>query len=148
MDQRHDIAVLNPLIETTLDSMKGFSEAAGDSNGQYTRLFEEMAGERSAVATRLQDCVTSLGGDPETHSSYAAAAHRGFMNLKETLMGSNERAVIEEVERGEDYIKGKFEAALQDGELAPETRQAIEQGYQSVRKGHDRVSAIKHQIEG
>ncbi len=148
MSDNHDIDVLNPLIETTLDSMKGFTEAAEDSSGQYTQLFQEMAGERSAVASHLQDCVTSLGGDPETHSSFTAAAHRGFMNLKESLMGNDDRAVIEEVERGEDYIKAKFEAALQDGDLMPETRQAIEQGYQSVRKGHDRVSAIKHGTAG
>ena len=146
MNDSHDIDVLNPLIETTLDSMKGFSEAAEDSDGQYTQLFREMAGERSAVASQLQDCVTQLGGEPETHSSFTAAAHRGFMNLKESLMGSDERAIIEEVERGEDYIKGKFESALQDGDLSPEARQVIQEGYQSVRKGHDRVSAIKHRM--
>ena len=36
-----------------------------------------MAGERSACASQLQARVTALGGDPEEHSSYAAAAHRG-----------------------------------------------------------------------
>ncbi len=148
MTTNHDVSVLNSLIETTLDSMKGFSDAAEDSNGAHTQFFREMAGERSACASELQSRVTALGGDPEAHSSYTAAAHRGFMNLKETLMGSDERAVIEEVERGEDYIKGKYEAALQDSELSSETRQAIEQGYASVRKGHDRASALKHQLAG
>ena len=142
----HDISTLNSLIETTLDSMKGFSDAAEDSNGTHTQFFREMANERSACASQLQARVTALGGDAETHSSYTAAAHRGFMNLKEAIMGSNERAVIEEVERGEDYIKGKYETALQDTELSPETRQVIEQAYQSVRKGHDRASAMKHQM--
>ena len=142
----HDISTLNSLIETTLDSMKGFSDAAEDSNGTHTQFFREMADERSACASQLQARVTALGGDAEAHSSYTAAAHRGFMNLKEAIMGSNERAVIEEVERGEDYIKGKYETALQDTELSPETRQVIEQAYQSVRKGHDRASAMKHQM--
>lgn len=148
MTTNHDISTLNSLIETTLDSMKGFSEAAEDSNGAHAPFFREMAGERSACAGELQARVTALGGDPEAHSSYTAAAHRGFMNLKEAIMGSDERAIVEEVERGEDYIKGKYEAALRDGELSPETRQAIEQAYQSVRKGHDRASAMKHQMAG
>lgn len=142
----HDISTLNSLIETTLDSMKGFSDAAEDSNGAHTQFFREMASERSACASDLQSRVTALGGDAEAHSSYTAAAHRGFMNLKQAVMGSDERAIIEEVERGEDYIKGKYEAALQDSELSGETRQAIEQAYQSVRKGHDRASAMKHQM--
>ena len=107
-----------------------------------------MASERSACASELQALVTRLGGVPEQHSSYGAAAHRGFMNLKEALMGSDDRAVIEEVERGEDYIKGKYEDALQDSALSADTRQAIQQAYQSVRKGHDRASAMKHQMAG
>lgn len=148
MTTNHDISTLNSLIETTLDSMKGFSDAAEDSNGPHAQFFREMASERSSCASALQARVTALGGSPEEHSSVTAAAHRGFMNLKETLMGNSDRAVIEEVERGEDYIKGKYEAALQDGELSPETRQTIEQAYQSVRKGHDRASAMKHQMAG
>ena len=67
--------------------------------------------------------------------------------LIETTLDSY-KAVIEEVERGEDYLKAKYESALQDDELSPDTRQAIQQAYQSVRAGHDRVSAIKHQMEG
>ena len=148
MNTSRDISVLNSLIETTLDSMKGFADAAEDSNGAHTAFFREMAAERSACASQLQARVTVLGGDPEEHSSYTAAAHRGFMNLRQALTGSDERAIIEEVERGEDYIKGQYEAALQDADLTPETRQAIEQAYTSVRKGHDRASALKHQMAG
>lgn len=147
MDNGHDISVLNGLIETTLDSVKGFSDAAEDTNaGSHEGFFRQMAQERSGVAARLQSLVAGLGGDPEQHSSYGAAAHRGFMNLKETLTGSNERAVIEEVERGEDYLKSKYEAALADTEVGAETRRVIEEAYQSVRKGHDRASALKHSL--
>ena len=95
MDNNHDISVLNGLIETTLDSVKGFSDAAEDTNaGTNAGFFREMAQERSGVASRLQSLVAGLGGDPEQHSSYGAAAHRGFMNLKQALTGSSERAVI------------------------------------------------------
>jgi uncharacterized protein (TIGR02284 family) len=147
MDNGHDISVLNGLIETTLDSVKGFSDAAEDSSGGvHTSFFREMAQERSGVASRLQAQVAGLGGEAEKHSSYGAAAHRGFMNLKEAIMGSDDKAVIQEVERGEDYLKAKYETALQDSELSTETRQVIEQAFVSVRKGHDRASALKHAV--
>ena len=105
-------------------------------------------GRASTVASRLQAQVRTLGGDPEDDSSFTAAAHRGFMDLKQAVMGNNDEAVIEEVERGEDYLKAKYEAALEDSELSPGTRQIIEQAYQSVRRGHDTASAMKHQMEG
>jgi len=148
MDNQHDVTVLNTLIRTTLDSYKGFNDACEDSEGRHSQFFQQMAQERSQVASRLQAQVTALGGDPEDDSSFTAAAHRGFMDLKQAVMGDSDEAVIEEVERGEDYLKAKYEAALQDGELSPQTRQVIEQAYQSVRKGHDTASAMKHQMEG
>ena len=149
MDNGHDISILNGLIETTLDSVKGFSDAAEDTNaGAQAGFFREMAQERRGVASRLQSLVAGLGGDPEQHTSLGAAAHRGFMNLKEALTGGSERAVIAEVERGEDYLKSKYETALGDTDVSPDTRRAIEEAYQSVRKGHDRASALKHSMAG
>jgi uncharacterized protein (TIGR02284 family) len=140
---------LNTLIRTTLDSVKGFAEACeDDTHTQHSRFFDEMSRERSQVASQLQAQVRALGGDPEDDSSFTAAAHRGFMNLKQAVMGNDDEAIIEEVERGEDYLKAKYEAALEDDELSPETRQVIQQAYQSVRKGHDTASEMKHQMQG
>lgn len=149
MDNAHDVTVLNTLIRTTIDSARGFADASEeDSNARHSQFFGEMASERSQVVMQLQTQVTALGGEPEDSSSFTAAAHRGFMDLKQAVMGNSDEAIVEEVERGEDYLKAKYEAALQDGELSPETRQVIQQAYQSVRKGHDRASAMKHQMEG
>lgn len=148
MDNSHDITVLNTLIRTTLDSYKGYNDACEDAEGQHSQFFQQMARERSEVASRLQGQVRALGGNPEDDSSFTAAAHRGFMDLKQAVMGDSDEAIIEEVERGEDYLKAKYEAALQDGELSQQTREIIQQAYQSVRKGHDTASAMKHQMEG
>ncbi len=143
-EHEHDIKVLNTLIATTLDSMKGYRDACEDGDGTHRQLFTEMAAERSQVASELQAHVRQHGGDAEDDSSTAGAIHRGFMNLKDAVTGKDEKAIINEVERGEDYIKGKYETALEDDKLSPDCRQVIERAYQSVRKGHDRVSAIKH----
>ena len=112
MDNSHDITVLNSLIRTTLDSYKGFNDACEDAEGQHSQFFQQMARERSEVASRLQAQVRALGGDPEDDSSFTAAAHRGFMDLKQAMMGDSDEAIVEEVERGEDYINAKYEAAL------------------------------------
>lgn len=143
-DHEHDIKVLNTLTATTLDSMKGYRDACGDTGGTYNELFSSMAEERSRVASELQAHVRQHGGDPEDDSSTMGDLHRGFMNLKDKITGTDDKAVINEVERGEDYIKDKYEVALKDDELSPDCRLVIERAYESVRKGHDQVSAIKH----
>lgn len=140
----HDIKVLNGLIATTLDSMKGYRDACEDTNGAHSELFRSMADERSRVASDLQAHVRMHGGEPEDDSSTAGALHRGFMNLKDAVTGTDDKAVINEVERGEDHIKDKYETALKNEDLSPDCRAVVERAYQSVREGHDRVSAIKH----
>ena len=145
MDNSHDTTVLNTLTATTLDSMKGYRESAEASeNTTHQQFFNQMAEERSQVAADLQAQVRSLGGDPETESSTAGAAHRGWVNLKSAITGRDEQAIVNEVERGEDYLKAKFETAMQDDELSSTARGRLEQCFASVRKGHDRASAMKH----
>lgn len=147
MSTASTISTLNSLIKTTLDSMKGFRDAAQDAdNTQFSTMFADFARERSEVATALQAEVRRLGSNPEDDSSFLAAAHRTFMDLKQALTGKDDNAIIQEVERGEDYIKGKFEAALKDTDLDPSSRSVIERAYQSVKAGHDRASALKHSL--
>jgi hypothetical protein len=60
--------------------------------------------------------VRRLGGDPEDSGSFMGKTHQRFEDLKAAITGRDEKSIINEVERGEDYIKGKYEAALNDGD--------------------------------
>lgn len=143
----HDIRTLNSLIATTLDSVDGYTEAAKDSgSGRFASLFTSRAAERRQVVADLQQQVRSLGGDAEDDGTLLAGAHRAFVNLKATLTGKNDAAIIAEVERGEDHIKDKFKDALGDTDLTAATRTVIEQAFTSVRAGHDQMSALKHSL--
>ena len=147
MNDSNDVSVLNGLIKTTLDSMKGYEDAAKDAeNTQYATMFADFARDRAKVATDLQNQVRALGGEAELDSSMLAAAHRTFMDLKQAITGKDDKAIIQEVERGEDHIKAKFEDAMKDGNIAPATREAITTAFASVREGHDKMSALKHSV--
>lgn len=143
----HDIRTLNSLIATTLDSVDGYTEAAKDSDsGHFASLFTSRATERRQVVSNLQQQVRSLGGNPEDDGTLLASAHRAFLNLKATLAGKEDKAIIAEVERGEDHIKSKFQDALDDADISSATRTVIEQVFTSVRAGHDQMSALKHSL--
>jgi uncharacterized protein (TIGR02284 family) len=146
----HDIDVLNTLIETTLDSADGYSQAAAKAEqGGYKDVFIRWADDRRQVVTQLQGQVRRLGGTPEDDGSILAAGHRMFLKLRDSVTGndeSNDESVIDEVERGEDFIKAKYEAALQDEELSPEVRNAVVQAYASVKTGHDQARDLKRQV--
>lgn len=150
MARDHDIDVLNSLITTTIDSALGFERSAEDvKSGRFEQLFEEFAAERREVVADLQDTVRTLGGTPNDDGSIKADLHRRWVDLRAAITGGGgDQAVIEEVERGEDYLKGKYDTALADGEIGAEARQAISSAYESVRAGHDTASALKHSLQG
>ena len=147
-DTDHDISTLNSLIGTTLDSVDGYTEAAKDAeNSRYGQLFTARATERRAVVSDLQAEVSRLGGTPEDDGTVLAGAHRVFLNLKASVTGQDDAAIVNEVERGEDHIKAKFESALEDQELSAGTRSAIQAAYGSVRAGHDEMRDLKHSLQ-
>ena len=148
MANEHDITVLNTLITTTIDSANGFERAAEDADvPQFVDLFREFGQERRQVIGRLQERVRTMGGTPNDDGSLKADLHRRWVDLRDAISGGGDKEIIEEVERGEDYLKAKYDTALSDTELSPETRAVIEEAYGSVRAGHDRASALKHSMQ-
>ena len=144
MQKDHDIKILNSLIETTLDSADGYAEAAKDARSEsLISLFRERSTERRQVASTLQQRVRLLGGDPEDDGTVLASAHRMFVNLRTSLTSNDNKAVVDEVERGEDHIKSKFEDAMKDKDVSPDTMSVITEVYASVRNGHDQMRDIK-----
>jgi uncharacterized protein (TIGR02284 family) len=143
-----DKTTLNTLLATLTDSINGYRDSAENiENGSLKRLFLESAEERSRVAEDLRAEVRRLGGDPNDDGSVLGKTHQVFLDLKAAVTGRDDKAIINEVERGEDYLKEKFETALQSDKLAGETRDIVEQAFTSVRRGHDRIAEIKHSME-
>lgn len=144
----HDISTLNNLIATTFDSVDGYAEAAKSSeDGRFIAMFSERAVEREAVIMALRSEVERMGGDAEDDGTLMAGAHRMFVNLKSVVTGQDEKAIIDEVERGEDHIKAKFDKAMDDTELSPEVKHTISECYGSIKQGHDQMRDIKHSME-
>ena len=149
MANTDEITTLNTLTNTLIDSVTGFEDAAAnlEGNDHLREMFRERASERSRAVEELRSEVRRLGGNPEDDGSFLGKTHQRFLDLKAAITGRDEKAIINEVERGEDYLKEKFETALNDGNLSGESRSVVERAYQSVRSGHDQVSQLKHGME-
>jgi uncharacterized protein (TIGR02284 family) len=147
-DSDKQIGILNTLTATIIDSIKGYEESAKLVGSESLReTFRQRADERQRVLQSLREEVRRLGGDPEDDGSFLGAAHRRFEDFKAAITGRDEKAIVNEVERGEDYLKSKFETALDGDQLSGECRQVVEQAYQSVRAGHDQISQLKHGLQ-
>jgi uncharacterized protein (TIGR02284 family) len=143
-----NITTLNTLTATLIDSVKGYRDAAENTeSGRFQELFRQMANDRNTCVEDLRAEVRRLGGEAEDDQSTMGSLHQRWLDLKAAITGRDDKAIINEVERGEDYLKGKFEAALKSEDLAGESRSVVQRAYQSVGEGHDKISALKHGME-
>ncbi|MCY7272027.1 MAG: PA2169 family four-helix-bundle protein [Sphingomonas bacterium] len=148
LESNQNTAILKTLTSTLNDSINGYRDAADNAEGsQFQQIFRDNADERARVAGELQSEVRRLGGTPDEDGTIMGKTHQAFLDLKAAVTGRDDKAIINEVERGEDYLKEKFEAALDDDKLTAESREIVSRAYQSVRKGHDQISQLKHGLE-
>jgi uncharacterized protein (TIGR02284 family) len=142
--QKEIISTINGLIETLKDGEKGFKEAADAvKDPQLKSLFQEYSQQRSRFANELQTQAKSLGeSEPGKTSSAAGAMHRAWINLKSAVTSGNDKAILSEVERGEDSAVHEFEEAMHDG-LTSTLRDIVSRQFSEIKSAHDRVRHLR-----
>ena len=143
------LTVLKTLTDTLADSVNGYRDAAQHvESAEFRQMFTELADERSQVLSDLQSELARAGGSADRDGTTLGTLHQRWLDFKAGITGRDDKAVINEVERGEDYLKEKFETAMASDALEGNVRGIVERAYGSVREGHDRVRDLKHSLEG
>lgn len=144
---KESISILNDLIETSKDGEKGFQTSAEDiKNPAIKAYFLSRSTEIATAVRELQTEVRALGGDPETSSSVGGTLHRAWVDLKSTLTGKDDKAILEEVERGEDVAKKAYKEALEkarEKNLPANVIALITKQHAGVLATHDKVKALR-----
>jgi uncharacterized protein (TIGR02284 family) len=107
------ITTLNDLIETCRDGISGFRTAA---DGVTSPIAKEVFLSRVHLIEKglgdLDAAVQRLGGDPIEHGHPAASMHRAWINIKSAVTLGNDKAIIDEVVRGEEVAIEHYREAL------------------------------------
>ncbi|WP_372719744.1 PA2169 family four-helix-bundle protein [Novipirellula sp.] len=134
---------LQKLIRANIDSYDGFRESAEElSDKKLATLFREIANERSALATELQNYVQWNGEEAEDDGSASAGVHRAWINVRSKLNGGDPYVILIEAERGEDHIKNAYEEVLKDTAGSAMNDVLLSQ-YAVVKAGHDKVRDLR-----
>jgi uncharacterized protein (TIGR02284 family) len=136
-------STLNQLIQTCKDGEKGFelaAQAVTDPNLRH--LLESYSQQRSEFAAELELEVHRLARDPPSTGHAAAALHRGWMDLKAALSGSDEGVIIAECERGEDVAVKAYGEALA-ATLPPDLRAVVERQSIKIQEAHDQIRSLE-----
>lgn len=137
--------VLETLIDTVYDSIVGYKRAGEAARSDAVRsAFAAQAERRQGTLDRLNQELARQGGEVMTRGTMAGGLHRVWLKVTE-LFVNDDKAAIDRVEEGEDYLAGKFETALEETDLEPQTRSVIEQALKEIRQGErlaDQLSRV------
>jgi uncharacterized protein (TIGR02284 family) len=139
-------SVLNDLIETCKDGQQGFQHAADHvKNARLQELFQRLAAQRGQFASQLQTVVRSLGEEAQDSSSVVGALHRGWIDIKSAVSSHDEKAILEECERGEDSAVAQYRGAL-EAELPIDIRAVVVGQSGAVKASHDEIKALRDSV--
>jgi uncharacterized protein (TIGR02284 family) len=138
------LSMLQDLIETSNDGARGFALAAKDNQEPAVADVLKDAEQSCRVAAiELQDQVRLLGGAAEVRGTAKAPAYRGWINSKAVPVSRDTKSILEECERGEDYARSRYEAAMRL-ELPESVRLTVERQYQRVIAIHGRLRLVRN----
>jgi uncharacterized protein (TIGR02284 family) len=144
-DRGDVIDVLNDLVECCKDGEYGFRSCADNAKREDLRsVFQQRADDCQRGCRELQEQIRSLGGEADDSGSALGAVHRGWVSVKSTLTTYDDKAILEEAERGEDNAKARYTKALQKP-LPSQVRELVERQMQGVQRNHDQIRMLRDQ---
>jgi uncharacterized protein (TIGR02284 family) len=145
-DRDDVIDVLQDLAECSLDGEYGFRACAEHAKREDLKsMFLQRADDCRNAWMELNEQVIACGGKVEDHGSAAGAVHRGWVAVKSALSTYDDKAILEEAERGEDNAKARYMKALKKPLPAP-VKLIVERQMQGVQRNHDQVKRLRDEF--
>ena len=134
------------LVETLKDGEKGYAEAAeklGDSDrAAWAETLRRLSQQRATFHREIVALGHEYGDDVDESGTIAAAAHRGWISLKDALTGDDADGVLKAVETGEDHAVSEYEKAL-ELDLSSGFREVVTRQHAAVVAARDEVKALQ-----
>lgn len=145
-DREDVLDVLEDLVECCKDGEYGFRACADNTKREDLRnTFTQRAEDCQRGARELQEQVRSFGGEIDDSGSALGAVHRGWVSVRSTLTSYDDKAMLEEAERGEDNALARYRKALQKP-LPSQVREIVERQLQGVQRNHDQIKMLRNQF--
>lgn len=145
-DKDDVIDVLQDLVECSKDGEYGFRESASQVTREDLKVtLLQRAHDCRRAVQELNEQIRMLGGSTEEHGSAAGAVHRGWVSVKSALSSQDDKAVLEECERGEDNAMARYRKAL-NKPLPASVKLVVERQMQGVKTNHDQIKKLRDEL--
>lgn len=134
IDNDKAVNMLNTLLTRNYDAEKGYQRAAEEvDDTRLKSFFHNKARERYDFGHSLKDEIRNLGGSPDKGTSLKGDVHRMWMDLRESLTSHDNKAILEECERGEKSALEDYNDML-NSNMPMSTKSIIERQRDTIRQ--------------
>ncbi|TXK52097.1 PA2169 family four-helix-bundle protein [Pontibacter qinzhouensis] len=138
------VQVLQELTEFVNDRVKGYEHAANETkNPGHISFYRELASQSRKFADELNKEISTFGGNPETDTTIKGKFYRQWMDLKATLTGKDENAIINSNLYGEEWAQKAYDDALASAALPQGLQQIVERQKQASLQACDQLKKMK-----
>lgn len=147
-DPKVVIEGLNDLLEKTYDAELGYKNAKENTDvPRLKTFFGARSQQRFQYAESLKQLITKLGGTPIKEGSLVGKAHRAWIDFKSALALSNEEAVLEECERGEEASLKAYDEFFNTYKLNSEVAAEILKQRNGIARSLNKVEMLEEQFD-
>ncbi|GAB3558087.1 ferritin-like domain-containing protein [Spirosoma fluminis] len=134
---------LNRLLTRNHDAEKGYQEASENvKDNELKSLFMAQSRQRAEFAMELDREIRALGGEPDNGTSLAADLHRAWINVKATFASDDDKATVQECQRGDQDAIENYNSVLQETDLVASTRELLLRQKQSIDSAHASMARL------
>ena len=138
------VNVLQGILEKNYDAEKGYKKAMQDAKNPALKGFlQKQAAQRSHFATAIDKELRDLGETPTESGSVTGTLHRAWIDIKSSVSGNDDEAVLEEVIRGEKASVDEYEDVMKNNELAPQINGVLQSQLRDIQGTLNRVKTLE-----
>ncbi len=135
------------LTDTTFDSVEGYRQAAEKADSpQLTQALNRRLQQREGTLRQMNAELERQGDELVTKGTVTGEVHQMWQSIT-SMFGNSDENVAERIEEGEDYIKTKFQEALDSDQLEAQERAIVQQCYNEICEGERFGDMIEKQYD-
>jgi len=151
MENRNEktIDVLQELNQFVNDRIEGYKYAAKETKDPaHQSYYKDLVNQSTQFSNEINRTLSSMGGDTQRSTTAKGKLYRGWMDVKSTVTGSDEEAIIESNLYGEEWAQKAYNDALEHKHELPENVvQLVEKQKQSSLAACERLRRMKDAVD-
>ncbi|MEO8589144.1 MAG: PA2169 family four-helix-bundle protein [Flavobacteriales bacterium] len=118
--------LLRDLVELLIDSELGYAEATSRATDErIQQLFKKFSASRGQAIIDISRELMRDGEEVPEGGTLKGTLHRAWMDIRNALTSTHNAAMLDECERGEHYLVGRYEDAIKSEQVPPHIQEEL-----------------------